>query len=152
MKWDETGVAVCKIVMNFSLFPYEGPFLQGLFIAPLCRRTLCKGLLTLLTGGNLSQSSGRRDATLCNILLIILSCSVNIFILRQFYLLNVLARYNFLRYVFLFVSLSILRIPGDWAGNSYATSGCPGTCEERLMDPTNFVVSTLFFGYPFEHI
>ncbi|KAI6005347.1 glycoside hydrolase family 16 protein [Pisolithus orientalis] len=28
---------------------------------------------------------------------------------------------------------------GDWAGNSYATSGCPGTCEETLMDPANFV-------------
>ncbi|KAG1757546.1 glycoside hydrolase family 16 protein [Suillus lakei] len=28
---------------------------------------------------------------------------------------------------------------GDWAGNSYATSGCPGTCENTLMDPTNFV-------------
>jgi len=28
---------------------------------------------------------------------------------------------------------------GDWAGNSYATSGCPGTCPNRLMDPTNFV-------------
>jgi hypothetical protein len=28
---------------------------------------------------------------------------------------------------------------GQWAGNSYATSGCPGTCPERLMDPTNFV-------------
>ncbi|KAF8626517.1 hypothetical protein AX15_004822 [Amanita polypyramis BW_CC] len=28
---------------------------------------------------------------------------------------------------------------GDWAGNSYATSGCPGTCDERLMDPNNFV-------------
>ncbi|KAM6498133.1 glycoside hydrolase family 16 protein [Amanita muscaria] len=28
---------------------------------------------------------------------------------------------------------------GDWAGNSYATSGCPGTCDERLMDPANFV-------------
>ncbi|KAG6813272.1 hypothetical protein H0H92_012686 [Tricholoma furcatifolium] len=27
---------------------------------------------------------------------------------------------------------------GDWAGNSYATSGCPGTCEETLMDPSNF--------------
>jgi hypothetical protein len=31
-------------------------------------------------------------------------------------------------------------IPGDWAGNSYATSGCPGTCSDRLMNPTNFVV------------
>jgi len=30
---------------------------------------------------------------------------------------------------------------GDWAGNSYATSGCPGTCEERLQDPKNFEVS-----------
>ncbi|KAI0094915.1 glycoside hydrolase family 16 protein [Irpex rosettiformis] len=28
---------------------------------------------------------------------------------------------------------------GDWAGNSYATSGCPGTCSDRLMDPANFV-------------
>ncbi|KAF9484359.1 glycoside hydrolase family 16 protein [Pholiota conissans] len=31
---------------------------------------------------------------------------------------------------------------GDWAGNSYATSGCPGTCPDRLMDPTNFVNAT----------
>ncbi|KAJ6509561.1 glycoside hydrolase family 16 protein [Mycena vitilis] len=28
---------------------------------------------------------------------------------------------------------------GDWAGNSYATSGCPGSCATRLMDPSNFV-------------
>ncbi|KAF7306946.1 hypothetical protein MIND_00487400 [Mycena indigotica] len=28
---------------------------------------------------------------------------------------------------------------GDWAGNSYATSGCPGSCSTRLMDPSNFV-------------
>ncbi|KAI0033145.1 glycoside hydrolase family 16 protein, partial [Vararia minispora EC-137] len=28
---------------------------------------------------------------------------------------------------------------GDWAGNSYATSGCPGTCPERLQDPSNFI-------------
>jgi len=28
---------------------------------------------------------------------------------------------------------------GDWAGNSYATSGCPGTCAERIQDPSNFV-------------
>ncbi|KAK7694629.1 hypothetical protein QCA50_001816 [Cerrena zonata] len=28
---------------------------------------------------------------------------------------------------------------GDWAGNSYATSGCPGTCPDRLKDPANFV-------------
>jgi hypothetical protein len=27
---------------------------------------------------------------------------------------------------------------GQWAGNSYATTNCPGTCDERLMDPTNF--------------
>ncbi|KAF9044712.1 glycoside hydrolase family 16 protein [Hymenopellis radicata] len=27
---------------------------------------------------------------------------------------------------------------GDWAGNSYATTTCPGTCAERLMDPSNF--------------
>ncbi|KAL1719504.1 glycoside hydrolase family 16 protein [Schizophyllum commune] len=28
---------------------------------------------------------------------------------------------------------------GDWAGNSYATSGCPGECSDRLKDPANFV-------------
>ncbi|KAH0590706.1 hypothetical protein H2248_000834 [Termitomyces sp. 'cryptogamus'] len=31
---------------------------------------------------------------------------------------------------------------GDWAGNSYASSHCPGTCEQRLMDPANFVNAT----------
>jgi len=31
---------------------------------------------------------------------------------------------------------------GFWAGNSYATSGCPGTCEEVLTDPSNFVNAT----------
>ncbi|KAF9453795.1 glycoside hydrolase family 16 protein [Macrolepiota fuliginosa MF-IS2] len=31
---------------------------------------------------------------------------------------------------------------GDWAGNSYTTSGCPGTCFERLQDPRNFVNAT----------
>nr|VWO96731.1 Mixed-linked glucanase [Ganoderma boninense] len=36
-----------------------------------------------------------------------------------------------------FVNHSI--VFGDWAGNSYATSGCPGTCTDRLMDPSNFV-------------
>lgn len=29
---------------------------------------------------------------------------------------------------------------GDWAGSSYATSGCPGTCAQRLMSAENFVV------------
>ncbi|KAG2159885.1 glycoside hydrolase family 16 protein [Suillus bovinus] len=28
---------------------------------------------------------------------------------------------------------------GDWAGNSYNTSGCTGTCQNTLMDPANFV-------------
>lgn len=32
---------------------------------------------------------------------------------------------------------------GDWAGNSYATSGCPGTCADRITDPANFVVCAL---------
>lgn len=32
---------------------------------------------------------------------------------------------------------------GDWAGNSYATSGCPGTCPDRLKDPANFDVCLL---------
>jgi len=28
---------------------------------------------------------------------------------------------------------------GDWAGNTYNSSGCPGTCSQVLLDPTNFV-------------
>lgn len=31
---------------------------------------------------------------------------------------------------------------GDWAGNTYATSGCPGTCDERLMLASNFENAT----------
>jgi len=36
---------------------------------------------------------------------------------------------------------------GDWAGNSYATSGCPGTCSNQLMDPTNFVNASWSINY-----
>ncbi|KAK7031645.1 hypothetical protein R3P38DRAFT_2924945 [Favolaschia claudopus] len=36
-----------------------------------------------------------------------------------------------------FVNHSI--VFGDWAGNSYASSGCPGSCTDRLRDPNNFV-------------
>ncbi|KAJ7595527.1 glycoside hydrolase family 16 protein [Mycena floridula] len=28
---------------------------------------------------------------------------------------------------------------GDWAGNTYASSGCPGTCADAVMNPGNFV-------------
>ncbi|CAK9783546.1 hypothetical protein CC85DRAFT_323762 [Cutaneotrichosporon oleaginosum] len=28
---------------------------------------------------------------------------------------------------------------GDWAGSTYAASGCPGTCVERVADPANLV-------------
>jgi len=27
---------------------------------------------------------------------------------------------------------------GGWAGDQYANSGCPGTCSDRVMDPSNF--------------
>lgn len=30
-------------------------------------------------------------------------------------------------------------ICGDWAGPAYASSGCPGTCEEAVANATNFV-------------
>ncbi|KAK7442477.1 hypothetical protein VKT23_016074 [Stygiomarasmius scandens] len=36
---------------------------------------------------------------------------------------------------------------GDWAGNSYATSGCPGTCAERLKDPSNFENASWSINY-----
>ncbi|KAF9533562.1 concanavalin A-like lectin/glucanase domain-containing protein [Crepidotus variabilis] len=31
---------------------------------------------------------------------------------------------------------------GQWAGNSYATTNCPGTCDERLVEPANFINSS----------
>ncbi|KAG9103600.1 hypothetical protein FRC06_009610 [Ceratobasidium sp. 370] len=27
---------------------------------------------------------------------------------------------------------------GGWAGDNYANSGCPGTCSDRIMEPSNF--------------
>lgn len=32
---------------------------------------------------------------------------------------------------------------GDWAGASFATSGCPGECGETVQNPNNFVVSIM---------
>jgi hypothetical protein len=29
-------------------------------------------------------------------------------------------------------------ICGDWAGSAFSGSGCPGTCDEFVADPTNF--------------
>jgi len=40
---------------------------------------------------------------------------------------------------------SFWSIIGDWAGNSYATTNCPGTCDERVVDPANFVVRRPIF-------
>jgi len=43
--------------------------------------------------------------------------------------------------------LSIMFCRG-WAGNSYVTSGCLGTCAERLQDPKNFEVGGVrLLGY-----
>lgn len=39
---------------------------------------------------------------------------------------------------------------GDWAGNSYIDSGCPGTCSDRIMNPKNFVVK-YHTVYPFQY-
>lgn len=41
------------------------------------------------------------------------------------------------------VMFPICCVVGDWAGNSYATSGCPGTCQQRLMNPVNFQVGVI---------
>ncbi|KAG8818539.1 hypothetical protein FRC17_010797 [Serendipita sp. 399] len=31
---------------------------------------------------------------------------------------------------------------GDWAGTSYSTAGCPGTCEAQVADPASFANAT----------
>lgn len=36
---------------------------------------------------------------------------------------------------------------GDWAGTSYEAAGCPGTCAERVADPTSFVNATWSINY-----
>jgi len=36
---------------------------------------------------------------------------------------------------------------GDWAGNSYASTTCPGSCDERLMNPTNFENATWIINH-----
>jgi len=49
-----------------------------------------------------------------------------------------------------FMNMSIIfdiTFCGDWAGNSYATSGCPGTCDDRLLDPANFVNATWIINH-----
>ncbi|KAF9645871.1 hypothetical protein BDM02DRAFT_3172556 [Thelephora ganbajun] len=49
-----------------------------------------------------------------------------------------------------FINMSIvfdITFCGDWAGNSYTTSGCPGTCEQRLLEPSNFVNATWIINH-----
>lgn len=36
---------------------------------------------------------------------------------------------------------------GDWAGSAYASSGCPGTCAERVADPSNFLYAKWMLNY-----
>ncbi|KAF9533563.1 concanavalin A-like lectin/glucanase domain-containing protein [Crepidotus variabilis] len=36
---------------------------------------------------------------------------------------------------------------GAWAGNSYATTNCPGTCDQRLTEPSNFINSSWSINY-----
>lgn len=36
-------------------------------------------------------------------------------------------------------------ICGDWAGPQYASSGCPGTCQEAVANATNFVGASMLF-------
>jgi len=36
---------------------------------------------------------------------------------------------------------------GDWAGSSFGTSGCPGTCGATVQDPSNFVNASWNINY-----
>ncbi|KZP01551.1 glycoside hydrolase family 16 protein [Calocera viscosa TUFC12733] len=36
---------------------------------------------------------------------------------------------------------------GDWAGNSYGSSGCPGTCATQVMNPNNFQTASWVINY-----
>jgi len=49
-----------------------------------------------------------------------------------------------------FVNQSIVidtTLCGDWAGPSYSSSGCPGTCQEAVADPSNFNVAQWKINY-----
>ena len=63
---------------------------------------------------------------------------------------RVFARHYYLRYAMQYVKFSrfatsCARTTGDWAGSSYATSGCPGSCGATVQDPSNFIISALLF-------
>jgi len=36
---------------------------------------------------------------------------------------------------------------GDWAGSAYSSSGCPGTCQDAVSDPGNFVNAKFKINY-----
>jgi len=36
---------------------------------------------------------------------------------------------------------------GDWAGSSYIDSGCPGTCSQRIQQPSNFANASWTINY-----
>lgn len=36
---------------------------------------------------------------------------------------------------------------GDWAGATYSSAGCPGTCADRVADPTNFQTAKWKLNY-----
>ncbi|KAF8509815.1 concanavalin A-like lectin/glucanase domain-containing protein [Gautieria morchelliformis] len=39
----------------------------------------------------------------------------------------------------LMLSMPMTSVVGDWAGASFATSGCPGSCGQTVQDPNNFI-------------
>ncbi|BEJ13211.1 hypothetical protein CspHIS471_0303850 [Cutaneotrichosporon sp. HIS471] len=48
-------------------------------------------------------------------------------------------------YTFFNAQVIILNVNlcGDWAGSTYVSSGCPGTCADRIADPKNLVNTVL---------
>jgi len=41
------------------------------------------------------------------------------------------------------ITLADTTLCGDWAGTSYSQAGCPGSCIQRVMDPSHFIVRTI---------
>jgi hypothetical protein len=130
MKWDENGIAVCKyspcrcLTLDPLLTPCTNS--KGLSIALPSRRTSLRESRTLGNGANPLRSFPQAHVTLKPTLRTTLSSSV------RFYCFNVKnGRAE---------SYPDITFCGDWAGNSYASTKCPGTCPERLMDPKNFEV------------
>jgi hypothetical protein len=147
MKWDEDGIGVCLSIPFFFSFLFRSCFFVGSFYRAAIPQDILSGAPDPSNWGVpvafLDPSQCDPSKYFVNHSLIFGKCPF-VFCASSFSPSFSLKDITFCGMVdsslfFFFFGSSFFAL-GDWAGNSYATSGCPGTCNDRLMDPSNFVV------------